>query len=463
MKKNSKTPILPAPHIFRANDIRGVFGQDFDLSFSETLGESLAILLKDTLKISAPKILLGHDARLTSPSLSQNLLSSLTKQGIDVAFIGLAPSPLCYFLLHHYDLSAAMIVTASHNPVSYNGFKIMIHKKFQCQEPIKNLKDICFSSVISSLPASKRKGHIFEIDPYAPYIKSLKREFSLQPFPFVVDAGNGALGPLAKRVFKDLGLSPWCLFCEPDGRFPNHHPDPTVEVNLKTLKKKISETESLFGVGFDGDGDRLGLVTRKGRFVFGDEFGILFLKDILKKKGTVIADVKCSDRFFKAVKNMGGKVIMARSGHSFARKELEKHQACMALEFSGHIFFNDRPKRGFDDALYNTLRLVELLNHNPDLETLLPPFNPFQTGELRLSASPQKIKRSLDNLKLYLKKEKIPYDETDGIRFSMKTAWALFRESQTQSSTVTLRLEASSREEFLHFKERISSLIDLPL
>ena len=463
MQKNLKTFNPPASHIFRANDIRGVFGQDFDLSFSEILGQALAALLRNTLKISAPKILLGHDARLTSPSLSRALLNSLTKQGVDVTSIGLAPSPLCYFLLHHYNLSATVIVTASHNPVSYNGFKVMIHKKFHCQEPIKNLKDICFSSITSSLPSLKRKGETFEIDSYTPYIKSLKQEFSLQPLSFVVDGGNGALGPLAIKVFKDLNLSPYCLFCDPDGRFPNHHPDPTVEVNLKSLKRKISETKSLFGVGFDGDGDRLGLVTMNGRFVFGDEFGFLFLKSLLTKKETVIADVKCSDRFFKAVKDRGGKTIMSRSGHSFARKALEKHQACMALEFSGHIFFNDRPKRGFDDALYNTLRLVELLNCNPCLETLLPPINPFRTGELRLEASPQKIKRSLKNLKLYLNKEKIPYDETDGIRFSTKTAWALFRESQTQSSTVTLRLEASSRKEFLYFKEKISTLIGISL
>ena len=463
MKQSLGAACKAAPYIFRANDIRGIFGKEFDLSFSETLGKALGVLMKNSLKVSTPKILLGHDARLTSPAISETLLDSLKKQGMDVTFIGLVPSPLCYFLLHHYDLTATVIVTASHNPVSYNGFKVMIHRKFHCQEPIQLLKEICFSSRISSGLSSQRIGNIFEIDSYTPYINSLKKEFSLQPIPFVVDGGNGALGPLAERVFKDLGLSPLCLFCEPDGRFPNHHPDPTVEANLTVLKKKTRQTQSLFGIGFDGDGDRLGMVTQQGRSVFGDEFGFLFLKTLLKNKGTVIADVKCSDWFSKTVRELGGTFIMSKSGHFFARKALEKHQASLALELSGHVFFNDRPERGFDDALYNTLRLVELLNETPCLNTLLPPFNPFKTGEIRLEINSRKIKGVFKEIKLYLEKKKIFYDEIDGIRFSTETAWVLVRESQTQSNMVIFCMEASFEKEFLHFKKEFATLLGVPL
>ena len=291
-----------------------------------------------------------------------------------------------------------------------------------------------------------------------PYINSLKNEFLLKPLSLTVDGGNGAAGPLAKRVFKDLGLKPFYLFCEPDGRFPNHHPDPTIEENLRHLKEKTKQTNSLFGVGFDGDGDRLGLITQTGRFVFGDEFGFLFLKTLLKKGGKIIADVKCSDRLFKAVENLGGVVIMSKSGHSFAREELEKHKALLALEFSGHIFFNDRPFRGFDDALYNTLRLVELLNSSPRLEKRLPPSNPFKTGEIRINASPKKISPLFDKIKLHLNKKNIPYNEKDGIRFSTETAWGLFRVSQTQSHTAVFRFEASSEKEFLSLKKEFSKL-----
>ena len=456
MHKNYIKGEKVSPHIFRANDIRGVFNKDFDLSFIDPLSDALSILLKNVLQVPNPQILLGHDARLTSPSIAGTLTDTLIKKGVDVTFIGLSPSPLCYFLLHHYNLTATVVVTASHNPISYNGFKIMLHRKFQCQKPIASLKKIFFSSKEKSPP--KTEGSQFKIDSYTPYINSLKKEFLLKPLPLTVDGGNGASGPLAKRVFKDLGLSPSYLFCEPDGKFPNHHPDPTVEDNLKHLKEKTQETNSLFGVGFDGDGDRLGLITQKGRFVFGDEFGFLFLKSLLKKGGKVIADVKCSDWFFKAVKKLGGVVIMSKSGHSFAREELEKHQALLALEFSGHIFFNDRPFRGFDDALYNTLRLVELLNNNPHLENRLPPSNPFKTGEIRINASQKRILSLQDKIKLHLSKKNIPYNELDGIRFSTKTAWGLFRVSQTQSHTVVFRFEASSEKEFLSLKKEFSKL-----
>lgn len=456
MQKSHERLENPSPHIFRANDIRGVFNEDFDLNFAKPLSRTLSVLLKDVLQVSTPQILLGHDARLTSPAIAKALINALIKEGVNVTFIGLSPSPLCYFLLHHYNLTATVIVTASHNPVSYNGFKIMIHKKFRCRKPIKLLKKIFFSS--EKKPSSKTKGYSFEIDSYTPYINSLKKEFCLKPLPLTIDGGNGALGPLVKRVFKDLGLKPFYLFCEPDGKFPNHHPDPTVEANLKHLKKKTLETKSLFGVGFDGDGDRLGLITQKGRFVFGDEFGSLFLKSLLKKGGKIIADVKCSDWFFKTVKKLGGIPIMSKSGHSFAREELEKHQALLALEFSGHIFFNDRPSRGFDDALYNTLRLIELLNNTPSLETMLPPSNPYKTGEIRITASPKKINPLQNKIKLHLNKKNIPYNKQDGIRFSTETAWGLYRVSQTQSNTVIFRFEASSEKEFLSLKKEFSKL-----
>lgn len=460
MSKTQRTFIQNASHIFRANDIRGIFGKDFDFSFADTLGAALAILLKNTLKVSKPTVLLGHDARLTSPDLIKRLESSLIENGVDVTSIGLAPSPLCYFLLHHYDLTATVVVTASHNPVSHNGFKIMIHKKFNCTEPVEVLKKIGLSSQTLK---TKSFGRIFEIDSYSPYINSLKKEFALKPVPFVVDAGNGALGPLAQKVFKDMDLTPLCLFCEPDGRFPNHHPDPTIETHLTELKQQTLQTKSLFGLGFDGDGDRLGLITQTGRFVLGDEFGFLFLKSLLKKGGNVIADVKCSDWFFKAVKDFGGSCILSKSGHSFARKMLLKHQALMALEFSGHIFFNDRPHRGFDDALYNTLRLIELLNKSEtSLDNLLPPPNPFQTGELRLEYSPNKIPSILRKIRIYLKQKNTTLNEMDGIRFSTKTAWGLFRPSQTQSHVLTVRFEASSEKEFLQLEQEISDLLSVP-
>ena len=476
-----------SPSIFRANDIRGIYNKDFDLKFCGPLAKALKRLLAPL--DSSVKILIGHDSRLSSPELAQSLSLALREEGVDTALAGLAPSPLCYFLLHHYRFSATVVVTASHNPSEYNGFKIMVHRSLNVPDSISALKDILQSfdsifpcrresaqsksqnsnlrSVHQSFPSTgpKNKGKELEVDIYTPYINSLKEEFSLKPLPFSVDAGNGAAGPLAKKVFEAFHLSPSYLFCEPDGRFPNHHPDPTVEKNLSALKKKVSETKSLFGVGWDGDGDRVSMVTGKGRFLFGDELGFLFLPSLLSGKHSskkIIADVKCSHRLLQAVRNLGGEVILSRSGHRFARRVLETHQALFAVEFSGHIFFNDRPHRGFDDGLYATLRLIELLNQNPNLESLFPPPNPFRTDEIRLPFSLKEIARVLDRVKNYLQNKREDFNDLDGVRITRGNSWALFRDSKTQN-VLSLMFEADSQKELDTLKEEFSQVMKVQI
>ena len=573
--------------IFRANDIRGVYNRDFDREFCVYLARGLRVLLNPS-----PKVLVGQDARLSSPELAETLISALKKEGIFTARAGLSPSPLCYFLLCHYRLSATVIVTASHNPKDYNGFKIMTHPNLQISNPIERLKEIlsqpsdqkegnefptlsetipslsfpfsqqthpanqpfpkalrtalkkwipfkrCFEGKISerrsyeemkqaektpskfqsgrltdvrqgggdenpktnryipsgsgenkptgeiakgrnfsadcSFPFRSRsageiaKNHSFSVDIHTPYIQSLKKEFSLKPLPFVVDGGNGALGPLAKKVFKALRLSPSYLFCDPDGRFPNHHPDPTVEGNLSRLKQKVLETNSLFGVGWDGDGDRIGVVTGNGRFLFGDELGFLFVPAVLKQKSPwnrskkIIADVKCSNGFLERIKKMGGEMILSKSGHRFARQALSAHHALFAMEFSGHIFFNDRPGRGFDDALYATLRLIELLNKAPDIESLLPPLNPFKTNEIRMPFPLKQITLLLNRVKAYLQKKGESFNSLDGVRINRGAAWALFRDSKTQN-VLSIRFEASSKKELKLLREEFSQVMEIEI
>ena len=444
--------------IFRANDIRGIYNRDFDLEFCSPLAKALKALLVPL--DSSPKILIGYDSRLSSPELAETLSLSLREEGVDIVLAGLAPSPLCYFLLHHYRFSATVVVTASHNPQNYNGFKVMVHRSLNVLDPISALKNIIHQPFSRY---SGKKGRSFAVDIYTPYIDSLKKEFSLKPFVFSADGGNGATGPLAKKVFKVFDLSPSCLFFEPDGRFPNHHPDPTVEENLSVLKKKVKETNSLFGVGWDGDGDRISLVTKKGRFVFGDELGCLFLPSLLSRKTSsrkIVADVKCSNRFIQAVRDLGGEVILSKSGHRFARRVLEAHQALFAVEFSGHIFFNDRPHRGFDDALYATLRLIELLNKNPDLESLLPPPNPFRTDEIRLPFSPVEIIHALDRVKAYLQNRGEDFNSLDGVRITRGNSWALFRDSKTQN-VLSMMFEADTKKELDLLKEEFSRVMKI--
>ncbi|MCY4513202.1 MAG: phosphomannomutase/phosphoglucomutase [Bdellovibrionales bacterium] len=447
--------------IFRANDIRGVYNKDFNLEFCGPLAKALKALLAPL--DSSVKILIGHDSRLSSPELAASLSAALQEEGVDTALAGLAPSPLCYFLLHHYRFSAVVVVTASHNPKDYNGFKVMVHRSLNVPDSISSLKKILHHQSFPS--RSGKKGKEFSVDIYTPYISSLKKEFSLKPLPFAVDAGNGAAGPLAKKVFKAFHLSPSYLFCEPDGHFPNHHPDPTVERNLSTLKKEVLDTKSLFGVGWDGDGDRVSVMTGKGRFLFGDELGFLFLPSLLSKKNSskkIIVDVKCSHRLLQCVEDFGGEVILSKSGHRFARRVLETYQALFAVEFSGHIFFNDRPDRGFDDGLYATLRLIELLNNNPDLESLLPPSNPFRTDEIRLPFSPSEIKTALDCVKNYLQNRGEKFNSLDGVRFTRGKSWALFRDSKTQN-VLSMMFEAKSQKELDLLKNEFSRVMKIQI
>ena len=298
--------------IFRANDIRGVWEKDFNLAFTKDLAFALAQLAKQK-RIKQPRFLIGYDARLSSPVISKSLAHHLKDQGCQVSKVGLAPSPLCYFLTHYYNLTACVVVTASHNPSEFNGFKILFHKKHKILNPISLLKKI-LSQTKKQKKVFKSSGRYFLLNKEKAYLQSLKKELKIKPAKFIVDTGNGALGPLAKKVFKGLGLKAKILYEKPDGSFPNHHPDPTVEKNLRALKKEIKTGDFDFGCAFDGDGDRLVLLNSKGQSLLGDELAFLLLKNLkARKKGLVLADVKCSDWFFELSKKEGVKIKMTKS------------------------------------------------------------------------------------------------------------------------------------------------------
>ncbi len=450
--------------IFKGNDIRGVFSKDFDSDFAKDLGKSIVSFSSNELSISNPKILIGYDARLSSPELTKALSETLLKQGATVSVVGLIPTPLAYFLLHHYDYTATVIVTASHNPVEYNGFKIMFNNKYDRFNVISDIKDIFKNK--DFLP-NEDSGEMVKLDPYTPYINSLKKEFpNLKPIPFVVDAGNGSAGLLAKKAFKALGLNPHYLFTEPDGTFPNHHPDPTKESNLKDLKQRVAETESVFGVGFDGDGDRLGIVTSKNKFIQSDEFAYMFLPTLLgdpKNSKTLIADVKVSNWYFEKAQEMNANVITSRTGYSFLRENMSKNKASLAMELSGHIMFNDRPNRGFDDALYNILRFIELIGDKKgSIESLLPKVNTVKTNEIRIKLNLKDIKKSLDYLKTHLDTTKESYLDIDGIRVTRGDSWFLVRHSQTEN-VLNLRFESSSEKKVLNLIEEISKIMNIKI
>ena len=448
--------------IFRANDIRGVWQKDFDLSFTRDLAFALAQLARQN-KIKSPKFLIGHDARLSSPSISLSLSRHLKAQGCLVSEIGLAPSPLCYFLTHHYKLTACVVVTASHNPSEFNGFKILFHNKHKILKPIPFLKKIIKQS-IPRKKVYKKRGYSLSLKKEKPYIDSLKKELKIKAVPFVVDTGNGALGPLAKKVFKSLGLKVKILYEKPNGLFPNHHPDPTVEKNLRALKKEQKKRGFNFACAFDGDGDRLVLINSKGKSLSGDELALLILKSIRREgRPLVLADVKCSDWFFQRAKKMGIKIKMTKSGHGLIRAEMEKTKALLALEFSGHIFFNDRKNRGFDDALYACLRWIEFFSsQNQSLEELLPQPSSERTGEIRLEMPVKKVRERLLKIKNYLKKRGEPFKSLDGLRLSRETSCCLFRSSNTQAA-LTMCFEAQTKKDIKNLKKEFSKVMNFKI
>ena len=315
------------------------------------------------------------------------------------------------------------------------------------------------------------------------YIDSLREEFgeTIKNFSFAVDTGNGALGPLAKKVYSALGLSPIYLFNSPDGAFPNHHPDPLQEANLLDLKKTVLKRGLDFGFAFDGDGDRLMLVNHRGESLFADQYGKLFLADCLKKgRGVGLADVKCSDRLFKFAKLKKLKLLPSPCGHSLIRAKMEKLGASLAIEFSGHIFFRDRKgrgfDRGFDDALYASLRLLEILSQREQegtegLKELLKceTMKATDTGEIRIDLPKEQVEEKLSKLKAYLrgrqkKQTEEQILEMDGFRISRRKggAWALFRASKTQSA-LSFRLEAETEAELTKLKLEFSKLLGIKI
>ena len=453
-----------SPSIFRANDIRGVWGKDFDLNFTEDLATAL-IRLAQKRKTQKKKahFLIGYDARLSSPLIAKKLLTSLQNKGAHVSSIGLAPSPLCYFLLQHYHLTACIVITASHNPPEYNGFKIVFNKKEKLFDPILLLKkEVVKKRVVKKLKPLE-KGQRIRLEKFSPYLESLKKEFSFKKISLLVDTGHGALGPLAGKVFQALGIKAKILFKKPDGRFPVHHPDPTIEKNLKELKKELKKGVYDFGLAFDGDGDRLVLVDPKGQSLLGDELGFLLLKSLKKKPALILMDVKCSDWFFKKTRQESHQVKMIKSGHGLARKELEKRKADLAIEFSGHLFFNDKKQRGTDDALYASLRWIELYQKSGrKIQELLPKIKSTRAGEIRIERKKDQIEKDLNKIKQYLKKKKEAFNCIDGIRLSRKNSWCLFRGSKTQS-VLSMRLEAEDQKSLQKLKKEFEKLLNFKI
>ena len=427
--------------IFREYDIRGKFPDDLNNETAYELGKSFGTYFQSK---GAGKISVGHDCRESYPVLKDALVKGLLETGMTVIYIGMVPTPLSYFSIHELKLDGAVMITGSHNPPEYNGFKICLGKATIYGEEIQKIREIQEAGEFKN-----GKGILEKADVVKPYLKYLAGNLTPGSIKrrVIVDAGNGVGGLVAPDAYRAMGVEVVELFCEPDGRFPNHHPDPTIPENLVHLKKLVDEKDADLGISFDGDADRIGVVDKEGNIIWGDQLMIIFSRDILSRNPGVpiIGEVKCSQVLYDDIKEQGGEPVMWKAGHSLIKSKMKETGALFAGEMSGHLFFADR-YFGFDDAIYAGARLLEILTTSEksvrDLLSGIPEM--INTPEIRMDCPDDKKFGVVKKLVAEFKKE---YDviDVDGARVLFDGGWGLIRSSNTQPVLV-LRFEATDKK-----------------
>ncbi|MGC8871496.1 MAG: phosphomannomutase/phosphoglucomutase [Caldimicrobium sp.] len=445
-----------SPYIFREYDIRGKVGVDFTEEVVRLIGKAYGTLVKN---FGGKKVVTGRDGRLSGPALHQALIEGILSTGVEVVNLGVTPTPVMYFSLFNLEgVDGGIQLTGSHNPPEFNGLKICLGKNTLFGEDIQKIRKI-----IEEEAFEKGKGNYFEVNILDTYIEYLSNHIKLErPLRIALDPGNGVCALTAPEIFKRLSCEVDCLFCEVDGTFPNHHPDPVVPENLRFLKEVVTKKGLEVGFGYDGDGDRIGVIDEKGNIIWGDQLLIIFAKDLLEKHpgAKIIGEVKCSRVLYQTIEKLGGKPIMWKTGHSLIKNKMKEEGALLAGEMSGHIFFADR-WFGFDDGVYASLRLAEILSRSSKpLSSYLEGLpKMYSTPEIRTDC-PDEIKfRVVAELVERFKKEGLKVIDIDGARIEFEKGWALVRASNTQPVLV-LRFEAET-EEFLEIlKEKVYSALE---
>lgn len=439
-------------NIFRAYDIRGVVDVDFDEEWVERLGQAMGTFF---LRRGQRAAVLGHDCRYSSAAYQQALARGVLSTGVDVTLLGMVATPLLYFGIVHLGREAGCMITASHNPPEYNGFKVWSGRGTVHTTALTEIFEIMDSGAFA-----EGNGIGCEFDIVPAYMEAvIKRNPLVRPLKVIVDGGNGAGGECCAEILRRMGCVVEELYCEPDGGFPNHHPDPTIEKYMTDLIARVKETQADFGVGLDGDADRLGVVDATGRLLLGDELFCLFARDVLSRLpgSLLIADVKCSYRLFDDIREHGGSPLMWITGHSVMKAKMLEENAPMAGELSGHMFFNDG-WFGFDDALYGAARLAAILSASEKPLTELPGWTQtYSTPEVH-AVCPDSLKFDVVRRAQAYFRERYDVNETDGVRVSFADGWGLVRASNTQPVLV-LRFEAQTPERLAEIRE----LIETPL
>jgi len=441
------------PGIFREYDIRGVAGTDISEEDVVSIGKAYGTLLcKQGKKI----VSIGRDCRLTSEKFSQLFIQGILSTGCDVMDIGTCPTPVLYFSIQHLNLDGGAMVTASHNPPEYNGFKLLNGIDSIHSQGLQDIRVLIEKNEFMSGNGQVSKKDI--ITPYTDYI--LKNINIRRPLKIGIDSGNGTGGITALPVLKKLGCEVHDIYCDMDGSFPNHEADPTQKKNLLDLIKLVREKGLDLGVGYDGDADRIGVVDKNGGVIYGDQLMVIYAREILSRNpgATFISEVKCSMVMYDDIRKHGGNAIMWRTGHSLIKKKMKEENAALAGEMSGHMFFKDR-YLGFDDALYATCRLLEIMADSgmgvDELIQDLP--KTYTTPELRVEC-PDDIKFGVVEKIVAHFKAKQDIIDIDGLRALYDDGWGLVRASNTQPALV-LRFEALSEKRLDEIREDIESVL----
>jgi phosphomannomutase / phosphoglucomutase len=433
-----------APGIFRQYDIRGIVGQDLTTEAARAIGGAYAAHLAEHSISGA--VVVSRDNRPSGAALRDALIAGLTGAGADVIDIGVVPTPLNYWALHHLPVVGGIQITGSHNPPEYNGFKLSVGTASMHGDEILHLYDLTQRPG----PAAAARGTVREEAVIERYLDDVMQRIGKlsRPMRVVYDCGNGAGALVAPALFTRLGAQARGLFCESDGTFPNHHPDPTVPKNLEDLIAAVKADGAEIGIAFDGDADRIGVVDEKGTIVWGDRILILYARDVLARTGRgqpIIFDVKCSQALPAAVERAGGKPVMWKTGHSLIKDKMREMNAPLAGEMSGHMFFTEG-FYGHDDALYGAARLLRILaDAGRTVEQMLSDVPDFvSTPELRIEV-PEELKFSL--VERAVKHFRASHDviDVDGVRVLFGDGWGLIRASNTQP-VIVARYEATTPE-----------------
>lgn len=444
-------------NIFRGYDVRGVYPTELDEDTAYTFGMGFGTHIA---RMGKKICVVGHDNRLSSPALYKALVEGIKSTGIDVMLLGLCTTPMYYYACIKLEIPSGIMVTASHNPKDDNGLKFAFDESGNCkgQEIQDFLQELIKGDFI------KGEGKLYEYDIEPEYIELYEKnlDFGKRRLKVVLDPANGATSKFCRKIYEKFPIDLVIINEESDGNFPNHHPDPCIESNLEQLKKKVIEEHADVGISFDGDGDRLGVVTHRGQFIPTDIYMIIIIRDIFDKvkNKKFLYDVKCSKSLSDAIHELGGEGICYRTGNSYTKAKVREDDLPFGGELSGHVYFRDRWP-GFDSGMYAGARLLEILSKtNKDINMLLSGVNYYYaTEELKFTCSDEKKFGIVDKVKEYVINKGYKYNDIDGVRVDFNDGWALVRCSNT-GPNITARFEANTKERLEELQKEFVDLIN---